>query len=303
MSSSSRHRRPSSPRRDALQEAVRRGAEGRCGLRPRRRHRDRGAGQEGRTQARSQAPCRARRDRGPRRDARRGSCPGTRRGGSPGCQARSQARPQGTCRRAEGAGRRARAARGPGRSGCQGPVPGTAPRGASRRPAPGQQPVRPEPGHGLAPGAAHARWRRQPSAASAGRRRRRTPRHAAPQPRDDAEVARCLRQRSRRPSGPRWPRWRSRSSGCPRSRWRSGSSRCRCRCPRRRSRSSRWLRPVRWWSPRWRSSRSAWPDPGCLRARWWPVASRAEVQACASYGVRGHGGPDDRWRARPQGQR
>ncbi len=60
---------------------------------------------------------------------------------------------------------------------------------------------------------------------------------------------------------------------------------------------------VRWRSSRWRSPRPAWPDPGCLRSPRWPVAPRSQVEAGASPGVRGHGGPDHRRRARPQGQR
>jgi hypothetical protein len=35
----------------------------------------------------------------------------------------------------------------------------------------------------------------------------------------------------------------------------------------------------------------------------WSVAAWSQVEACASPGVRADGGADDRWRARPQGQR
>ena len=93
-------------------------------------------------------------------------------------------------------------------------------------------------------------------------------------------------------------------TGAPSSRWRARSRwprwprRCRCRCPRSSRRRFR-----RWRSARWRSSRPAWPDPGCLRSPRRPLAPWPQVEAGPSSRVRGHGGPDDRRRARPQGQR
>ena len=68
------------------------------------------------------------------------------------------------------------------------------------------------------------------------------------------------------------------------------------------ARPSRRLRPQRRWPPG-PGSRWSWPDPGCLRASGWSVASRSQVEARSSSRVRADGGPDDRWRARPQGQR
>ena len=93
-------------------------------------------------------------------------------------EARPQARPPGACRRARGPGRRACCPR---RTRGEGAVPGSPPGRSSRRPAPRQQPVRSQPGHGLAPCPAHpGQQRRHPSAAPAGRRRGVVPACLAP---------------------------------------------------------------------------------------------------------------------------
>ena len=112
------------------------------------------------------------------------------------------------------------------------------------------------------------------------------PRHAPPEPGDDAAPGLRPARRTRRPRRP-WSRCTRRSRS---SRWR-----------RRRSRSSRWRS---WWSPRG----SRWPwwprwHAGCLRARRWPRPSWSQVEASASSRVRPDAGAGDRWRPRPSGRR
>ena len=210
---------------------------------------------------------------------------------------------------------RGRAARRPSRRGAeraQAPA-GSASGGPSRCAASGQQPVRVQPGHGPSSRPAAARERR--GRRTVRRVRRRGGRPGMPRPNPAMMPAtRRLRHRSRArwPRWPRWsgPRWRPGRGGAPVAVRRApggagapgrGGAPVRCRCAVLPGRGG----PAFGGGPggRWRSSRSAWPDPGRLRSSRRPVAPWSQVEAGASPGVRAHGGPDDRWRARPQGQR
>ncbi len=131
----------------------------------------------------------------------------------------------------------------------------------------------------------------------------RSSRHAPSQPRDDAQVPGRLRWRTRRRTSRSRRPWRCARSR--RTRRRRPSRRSGARWRARWRRSPRWLRRSsrRRWPSRWRSSRPARSDPGCVRSPRRSVASWSQVEARASSRVRADAGPDDRWRARPQGRR